>query len=146
MEFCGADVPVYFSSRFQGYLDEYEARKILSRKEGTLVRDPDGSNRRIVIHADETASRVRSLSGRDACGGTVSPTYVEELYSGSKKDASAIVTGRCYSMKKMAYKGSQMVPFREGEGFARKRFNPDTLPVGLVPARRNDAIAASWQS
>lgn len=145
MDFTPADhIRAFRRGVFVGMIEEHDARYLISKQEAWIDRDgPMG--RRLILRSDNAESRVRSLSGRDACGGTVSPTYVEELYSGSKKDATAIVTGRCYSLKKMASRGAQMVPYKESEGFARKRFNPDRLPVGLIPARRNDAIAASWQ-
>jgi hypothetical protein len=135
-------IRVYRRGVYIGDVDEYDARVMISRQEARFDRGSK-HGRRLILTSDAAEAKARSLSGRDACGGTVSPTYREDLYRGSRKEGTDIVTSRCFTLKKL--QNGRLVHYGEGEGFARKRFNPDKLPTGLIPAARNHNIAASWQ-
>lgn len=142
------EFPLYLGRVFTGqYIDESEARGMLSKQEATLVRK--GNDRRIILKPDSaTGNRIRALCSRDAGGAAISSTYTENLYSETPEQLDRMrdlgvkptVMHTVISMKKYR-PDTGFTKYSETEGFKRNRFNPDQIRKPLYGSEREARAA-----
>ncbi len=134
------DIPVFSGQSFLGMMAEDDARDVLRRKEGRLIRG-DGK-RKIQLNTDASA-RSRALCFREVSGAALSSTQREELYSGFRREhtdgpVTAVLTvvrrpGQSVSHGPLAADAVlpsnifEMRPWGENDRFPRHRFNPDNI-------------------
>ena len=131
-------IPVFLGHSFIGLMDEQDARDVLRKREGRLIRF-DGK-RKIQLNAEPT-QRTRALCIRDAGGAALSCTQREELYSGSRKDhtdgpVTATITvirkpGKTIGKDQLGREVFGFLNWGETERFPRRRFNPDKIPTPI---------------
>jgi hypothetical protein len=115
------DTPVFSGQSFLGMMAEEDARLILKKREGRLIR---GHGKRKIQLNSEASARTRVLCARDAGVTSLSSTQREELYSGFRKDRSdGPVTAVLTVVRKV--RDGALVPWKESDKFPRNRFNPD---------------------
>ncbi len=106
------EIPLYtHMGEFMGYYPEDRIRLLISRKEARIARK--GNDRRAICSRDVTV-KVRALSGAEH-GAALKTTYSDML-----------TTGPVITMKKFR-PGVGFIKYREDEGFALRRFNPDNI-------------------
>jgi hypothetical protein len=143
------DIPVFSGQSFLGMMAEEDAREVLRKKEGRLVR---GDGKRKIQLNTEASVRTRALCFREVSGAAISSTQREELYSGFRREhTEGPVTGvltvvrRPGKIRMRNHFGSEifpLVPWNENDRFPRHRFNPDKIR----PMFRSEAALRAAQA
>lgn len=113
-----------------------DLRGMISRKEAKFFKHKIHGRCVIVNSTARLADRIRAMSSSSATK-SLCTTYTEDLYPDSaaqlahkkKQDIPVTVTASLLTVKKVVGEGAgaQYVPWRENEGFRRRRFNMDRI-------------------
>ena len=127
-------IPVFQGHSFLGLMEENDARDVLRKREGRLIRFY--GERKIQLNAEATA-KTRALCVRDAGGNALATTQREDLYWGFRKDHTDGPVRHLTVVKKpgpvigrdsIGREVFGLMNWSENDRFPRKRFNSDRLP------------------